>query len=288
MRWTQFGALSAALRVHSTKDARLDRRPWISGERETAAMRRMYHMRSELMPYIYSSVWQTHSTMVPLNRPMYIDYGSDERAYENEQEFLFGDILLAAPIASPGEGADKTASQKVWFPAGDVWYDYFTHERFDGGQECRIAKPLEEFPLYVRGGWVLPMQPYTPRPASTPFTTLVLRVYPSAGDADNTYTLYEDDGLSRDYERGIHATTELNYRRAGDVTTVTVRPAVGSYRGQEPRRAYRLQLPAAGEFRRVKVNGRTVKPVSDGQLGCPVIEIPSTDIRKEVKIEIFG
>ena len=288
VRWTQFGALSAALRVHSTKDARLDRRPWISGERETAAMRRMYHMRSELMPYIYSSVWQTHSTMVPLNRPMYIDYGSDERAYENEQEFLFGDILLAAPIASPGEGADKTASQKVWFPAGDVWYDYFTHERFDGGQECRIAKPLEEFPLYVRGGWVLPMQPYTPRPASTPLTTLVLRVYPSAGDADNTYTLYEDDGLSRDYERGIHATTELNYRRAGDVTTVTVRPAAGSYRGQEPRRAYRLQLPAAGEFRRVKVNGRTVKPVSDGQLGCPVVEVPSTDIRKEVKIEIFG
>lgn len=288
VRWTQFGALSAALRVHSTKDARLDRRPWISGERETAAMRRMYHMRSELMPYIYSSVWQTHSTMVSLNRPMYIDYGSDERAYENEQEFLFGDILLAAPIASPGEGADKTASQKVWFPAGDVWYDYFTHERFDGGQECRIAKPLEEFPLYVRGGWVLPMQPYTPRPASTPLTTLVLRVYPSAGDADNTYTLYEDDGLSRDYERGIHATTELNYRRAGDVTTVTVRPAAGSYRGQEPRRAYRLQLPAAGEFRRVKVNGRTVKPAFDGQLRCPVVEVPSTDIRKEVKIEIFG
>ena len=64
----EFGALSAALRVHSTKDARLDRRPWISGERETAAMRRMYHMRSELMPYIYSSVWQTHSTMVSLNR----------------------------------------------------------------------------------------------------------------------------------------------------------------------------------------------------------------------------
>ena len=101
VRWTQFGALSAALRVHSTKDARLDRRPWISGERETAAMRRMYHMRSELMPYIYSSVWQTHSTMVSLNRPMYIDYGSDERAYENEQEFLFGDILLAATIILP-------------------------------------------------------------------------------------------------------------------------------------------------------------------------------------------
>ena len=38
----------------------------------------------------------------------------------------------------------------------------------------------------------------------------------------------------------------------------------------------------------MKVNGRTVKPAFDAELGCPVIEIPSTDIRKEVKIEIFG
>ena len=239
VRWTQFGALSAALRVHSTKDARLDRRPWISGERETAAMRRMYHMRSELMPYVYSSVWQTHSTMVPLNRPMYIEYGGDERAYCNEQEF-------------------------------------------------EISKPLEEFPLYVRGGWVLPMQPYTPRPASTPLTTLVMRVYPSAGDADNTYTLYEDDGVTRDYEQGAYATTQLNYRRTGRVTTVTVRPTAGSYEGQVVKRAYRLQLPAAGKIERAKVGGRSVKPVFDEKLKCHVIEVPAADIRREVKIEIIG
>ena len=288
VRWTQFGALSAALRVHSTKDARLDRRPWISGERETAAMRRMYHMRSELMPYIYSSVWQTHSTMVPLNRPMYIEYGGDERAYCNEQEFLFGDLLLAAPVSSPGTGPDKVASQRVWFPGEDVWYDFFTHERFDGGRECEISKPLEEFPLYVRGGWVLPMQPYTPRPASTPLTTLVMRVYPSAGDADNIYTLYEDDGVTRDYERGAYATTQLNYRRAGRVTTVTVRPAEGVYEGQVVKRAYRLQLPAAGKIEKVRVAGRTVKPVFDETLKCSVVEVPATDIRREVKIEIVG
>ena len=284
----KLGALSAALRVHSTKDARLDRRPWISGERETAAMRRMYHMRSELMPYVYSSVWQTHSTMVPLNRPMYIEYGGDERAYCNEQEFLFGDLLLAAPIASPGTGPDKVASQRVWFPGEDVWYDFFTHERFDGGRECEISKPLEEFPLYVRGGWVLPMQPYTPRPASTPLTTLVMRVYPSAGDADNTYTLYEDDGVTRDYEQGAYATTQLNYRRTGRVTTVTVRPTAGSYEGQVVKRAYRLQLPAAGKIERAKVGGRSVKPVFDEKLKCHVIEVPAADIRREVKIEIIG
>ena len=99
---------------------------------------------------------------------------------------------------------------------------------------------------------MLPMQPYTPRPASTPLTTLVMRVYPSAGDADNTYTLYEDDGVTRDYEQGAYATTQLNYRRTGRVTTVTVRPTAGSYEGQVVKRAYRLQLPAASSGRLFK------------------------------------
>ena len=79
-----------------------------------------------------------------------------------------------------------------------------------------------------------------------------MRVYPSAGDADNTYTLYEDDGVTRDYEQGAYATTQLNYRRTGRVTTVTVRPTAGSYEGQVVKRAYRLQLPAAGKIERAK------------------------------------
>ena len=90
--------------------------------------------------------------MVPLNRPMYIDYGSDERAYENEQEFLFGDILLAAPIASPGEGADKTASQKVWFPSGDVWYDEVNFSKLGFRERKSIRKDIG---MIFQGGALL-------------------------------------------------------------------------------------------------------------------------------------
>ena len=94
--------------------------------------------------------------------------------------------------------------------------------------------------------------------------------------------------MTRDYEQGAYATTQLNYRRTGRVTTVTVRPTAGSYEGQVVKRAYRLQLPAAGKIERAKVGGRSVKPVFDEKLKCHVIEVPAADIRREGKIEIIG
>ncbi len=285
VRWTQFSALTAALRVHSTKDAKLDRRPWISGDKETKAMRKMYHFRSELMPYVYSSVWQVHSTMIPLNRPMYIDYGHEKESFKQPQQFTFGDILLAAPITSPGKGDEKVAAQTVWFPKGEVWYDYFNHGKVDGGQTLTIEKSLDEFPLYVRGGWILPMQPYTPRPASEPLKNLVMRVYPAAGDADNTYTLYEDDGISRDYEDGGFATTRLQYTQTGDKATVTVHPAEGGYNGQVKTRAYTLQLPALKDGVTVKVNGKKAKVGTDPKHGCKTVTVAPTSVSRKVVIE---
>lgn len=286
-RWTQFSALSAALRVHSTKDKRLDRRPWISGEMFTDAMRRMYHMRSELMPYIYSSVWQTHNTMVPLNRSMFIDYGDQPESFRQPQEFTFGDNILAAPVTQPGDGDDLTATQQVWFPAGEVWYDWFTGERHEGGHTKSIAKSIYEFPMYVRGGHILPLQPYTARPATTPLETLVMLVYPAKGDADNSFSLYEDDGLSLDYTKGKYTTTRLQYTQKGNKATVTVHPAEGGYDGQVTERAYRLLLPGIADGATVKVNGRRAKVETDPAKGMKCVNIPSTRINRPVTVE-FG
>ena len=284
-RWTQFGTLSAALRVHSTKDPKLDRRPWLADELYTNAMRRMYHLRSLLMPYIYSCVWQTHNTMLPLNRSLFIDYGTQEESFENAQEFTFGDLILAAPITTPGKGVDKRATQKVWFPKGETWYDYFTGERFEGGRTREIEKPLAEFPMYVRGGWLLPMQSYSNRPTSARLDTLVMRLYPAAHDADNSFTLYEDDGLTLDYTKGRYATTQLQYTCKNNHSIVNIHPVKGEYKKQVPQRAYRLQLFGFDKTRRLKVNGRAVKPIYDETLNCLVVNVGKQSIRQAVKIE---
>ncbi|MDF9826972.1 alpha-glucosidase (family GH31 glycosyl hydrolase) [Ereboglobus sp. PH5-5] len=282
-RWTQFGAMSAAMRIHSQYDAKLDRRPWLWGKQAEASMKKAYVLRSELMPYIYSSVWQTHRTMVPLNRAMYIDHGGSPESYKNPQQFMFGDLLLAAPITSAGEGENKIAKQKVWFPAGDAWYDFFTGERHEGGQTKTVAKDIDQFPLYVKGGWLLPLQPYRERPASAPLDTLVMRVYPGADGADNTFTLYEDDGLTRQYEDGRFATTALRYQRAGDKVTLTVTPNGGTFDGKVANRAHRVETSAAS-IKNIKANGRPVKAIRRG--GLQVIEIPAQPVDEPLVIEM--
>lgn len=283
-RWTQFGALSAALRIHSVKDPKLDRRPWLWGEMALQSMKKSYHFRSQLMPYIYSSVWQTHQTMVPLNRAMYIDYNTDERSYQNSQEFMFGDLLLAAPITNAGKGEQKIAGQKVWFPEHNIWYDYFNGKAYAGGTEIFIEKDIDEFPLFVKGGYLLPMQPYTQRPATTPLEELILRCYPGLDGCDNTYYLYEDDGVSQEYEQGKQALTKLNYKQEGKQVTITIGAAQGTYDGQVQHRSYTLELPVTEINGKIKTNCGSVITQKDPESGICRIYIKKQPIQKEVII----
>ncbi|MCL2291327.1 MAG: glycoside hydrolase family 31 protein [Bacteroidetes bacterium] len=281
-RWTQFGLLNSSLRIHSTKRPELDRRMWLYGEEATNAMRDVYHLRAQFMPYIYSSVWQCYDQMVPLNRAMYIDYPEAQESYENPQQFMFGDLILGAPITSAGEGPNKIASQKVWFPKGDTWYNFFTGQKYEGGTTTEEKCGLFTFPLYIKGGYPFPMQPYTPRMATTPLTELMVRCYPGEIGANNTYTLYEDDGFTRDYQIGKQAFTKMEYQKDAKNTTITVHPVEGSYDGQVKKRSYTFQLPEIKEPINPTVNGRKAKATRDESINGYIVEVPARSISEKV------
>lgn len=283
-RWVQFGTMSAALRIHSSRTREYDRRPWLC--RDSVAERAMhaaYRLRSEMMPYTYSSVRQTCTEMIPLTRPMYIDYPEMKEALKYGKQYMYGDLLLTAPIDKEGSGPDRTASQTVWFPAGDEWFDFFTHEKHAGGSIAEIAKPLESFPLFVKAGHVLPMQPFTERPASETPAALVLRVYPSATDCSNTYELYEDDGISMDYDTGAYATTGLSYGRNGQWHTVEIGATQGRYAGQPEKRAYLIEAGTEKPCD-ITVNGRKAGAEYDKDRNIYLVRVPESSVRKNITV----
>ena len=223
-RWVQFGAMSPALRSHSTRNAELDRRPWTYQPWACESMRRSFHLRAELMPYIYTSVWQGHSQSLPLCRPMYLEGGPTNEA----QQYQLGDHLIFAPISMPGHGPGKLGWQELWLPAGDEWVNWFTGERFNGGQHILVPCDINTFPLFVRAGAAIPMQPYTERPTSAkPDTLVLLTTAPSAGKTVKSL-LYEDDGLTNKYLQGECVVSELDGKPLPNKKIVKKSPPQGT------------------------------------------------------------
>lgn len=284
-RWCQFGALSAMLRLHSTRKNDLDRRPWTYPKWAENSIRTSFHLRSRLFPYIYSCVRQSCMESIPMIRPMYIEYPEDEKSYHNAQQYLFGDNLLVAPIASPGEGRHRLASQVVWFPKGS-WYNFFSHEKVEGEREILAPADIDEFPLYVKGGIPLPMQPYTPRMSDAPLSTLVLRCYPGEEGKTGTFILYEDDGISQKYQKGAFAETLLQYSRDGSVITIKIAPTKGSYKCQVKKRDYIIELPCTQKADSITIDGKKADSEYDRDSCMNRIKAPLTGIRKTITISV--
>jgi alpha-glucosidase (family GH31 glycosyl hydrolase) len=273
-RWCQFGAFSAVLRSHSAHDAALDRRPWTYPAWAEASMKVAFQLRARFFPYVYSSVWQSSSTSVPLLRPMYLDDAAREDAYRQPQEYAFGDTLLVAPIVEAGAGPARLGRQVVWFPAG-TYYNYFTGERFDGPGEHLVAATIDELPLFVKAGVPLPTRPFTRRMATTPVTTLEVRCYPGAEGQKSSFDLHEDDGLTA---AGPYATTRLGCERHGNDVAVTIAATSGTYAGQPGERAYTIEIPATARASAATVDGAAATAVYSAAEAVNRVTVPARSI----------
>lgn len=219
-RWVQFGAVSPAMRLHMCGVEGFDRRPWTWDERFCSVMREAFHLRSTLMPYVYSAAKASSDLSVPLLRATYYDYPEDEESYLHPGQYYFGEGILTCPVCSP-VGEDGYADSEVYVPEG-IWYDHFTKERYGAGLH-KVRNTLSTFPLFVKAGYPLVTRPYTSRMTTDALDEMTVTVY--AGES-GTCVLYEDDGVS-DPDSGVCRVTSLLYDDAS--RTVTLTPVTSSY-----------------------------------------------------------
>ncbi len=284
-RWTQFGLTNTSLRIHSVYDANLDRRPWLWGETAEKSMRIIYHMRSQMMPYIYSTVWQAHKETLPILRGMYLEFPNDDEAYKQEGQYFWGDVFLAAPITEPGIGEYKIVEKSIWLPEG-VWYDFFDNTKYKGNKTVTVSSNIYEFPLFAKGGMPIPMQPYTERMSSTKLNELIIRCFPGVDGQTSSFDLYEDDGMSLDYEKDEKALTTLSYTREKNKHSITVHPTQGTYDGQVKKRSYTIELAASKKASFATIDGKKVKSRYDDEKRVNAIDIPPKNIKSQTTIVI--
>ncbi len=205
VRWFEFGAFTPTMRTHGTREAN---EVWSYGPQAEPILEKFLRLRYSMLPYLYSLGRLTHQTGAPIMRALWMDFPQDEHVLSGDaavSEYIFGPALLVAPVLEQGRTA-----REVYLPAGTDWYNYWTDEKLPGGRTITVEAPIDQIPLFVRAGSILPIG----EPIESTHEKQALaqvKVYPGA-DAD--FALYSDDGTTYAYEQGASQTTTLHWNNS--------------------------------------------------------------------------
>ena len=235
-RWLQYGVFSPIFKTHCTKSAVLERRFW-AFDTHYPYMRDALLLRYALSPYIYDMAREAYDTGVSLCRPMYYEYPEAEEAYTYDQQYFFGDNILAATVCEPVDPATGTASRMVWFPARSQWYDMAHHELVKGGAVRTLQYSIDQNCWFVKAGSILPLAEEGLR--NLQGQSNILRLFFAPGEGSGSYVHYEDDGVSQAYP-DQYATTRISRTGSGSGCTVTVEARQGAYKGMPADRSLTL------------------------------------------------
>ncbi|RJP63197.1 MAG: glycoside hydrolase family 31 protein [Ignavibacteriales bacterium] len=183
IRWAQFGLFCSHSRMHGDSP----REPMYFGEVALAYVRKYIILRYQLFPYIYSAAIEAGLTGMPVLRALPLIFPDDPNTYNKDLEFMFGPHFLVAPIYN------KTNTRTVYFPKGK-WIDFHNGEVVNGIANKNITMPLEDMPVYVREGAIIPMMELRKRIPEKFIDKLIITVYPSD---DSNYTQYEDNLITK-------------------------------------------------------------------------------------------
>ena len=221
-KWIELSAFQPIDRDHSAKGTRMHE-VWVDGPEQENIRRRYINERYRLMPYLYTVAEETSHDGLPINRPIFLEFphatddGSPYDLTTGGSEFLFGSRILVAPNPSP----EEVAPYPVHLPPG-TWYDYWTGAQVARGalagtldleqrdkviaqKPLMVTPTLDQLPVYVRGGSILPIAPLVQSTTEVPNGPLTLRVFPPNSGEACAGEVYTDDGHTFDFRNGAFA-----------------------------------------------------------------------------------
>ncbi|WP_428312892.1 TIM-barrel domain-containing protein [Hydrocarboniphaga sp.] len=235
-RWWQFGAFSPLFRSHGEGVKREINEISPEGSPMRANMVWFLQLRYRLMPYIYSAAADSHYESAPIMRGLALDFPNDAKGKDVKDAYMFGKSILVAPVYRY-----QATSRSVYFPAGADWYNAYTGEKVQGGNSQTVAAPLDQIPLFVKAGAILPTGPVTQYVDQKPDAPLTLYVYTGA---NGRYGLYEDDGVSNGYQKGNFTRIAFAYNDKTGELSIGAR--TGRYDGMVSKRSFRVRFIKPG------------------------------------------
>jgi alpha-D-xyloside xylohydrolase len=280
VRWMQYGLFCPVFRSHGADAPREIWQFGKKGEPVYDAIEKTIRLRYRLIPYLYSTAWQVTSNNESYLRPLFSDFANDKRTWDMTDEFMFGRSILATPIveaqytdeaiikedamtgwdrkkgnengAKPQTDVDWTATDSAtkYLPAGASWYDFWTGKQLKGGRNVVLTTTLQQVPMFVKAGTILPLAPEMEFVGEKSWQQLEIRLFPGA---DASFTLYEDEGDNYNYEKGVYSTITFHWDNAR--RTLTIDGRQGSFPGMLNQRQFTITMPDGTMVKTVDYDG---------------------------------
>ncbi|WP_028102719.1 TIM-barrel domain-containing protein [Pseudoduganella violaceinigra] len=299
----QWKAFTPVLMGMSGWAANERKHPWWFDEPYRSINRRYLKLKLQLTPYMYTLAREAEQTGAPLVRGLMWDYPSDPAAFSEayKNQFMLGRDMLVAPVYR-SQAVSQGWRKSIHLPQG-TWFEYWDGRQASAGAAGRdidLQVSLDKLPVFVRAGAILPMYPEVLYDGEKPKDVLTLDLYPHG---ESSFTLYEDDGNTRQYQKGAFSLQVLGMRQAGGDVSVDIAPVEGSYAGQEPGRAYALRLLTrqrpdavqAGHALPVHADRASYAAAAEGwffdpgeRTGTLYVKTAKQDIRQPLRIVVQG
>lgn len=231
VRWNQFGAFVPLFRSHGQPPYR---ELWnIAPDTHPAYKSMLYYtqLRYRLMPYIYTMAGMCHFNDFTIMRPLMMDYESDTKVLNISNQYMFGRSLMICPVTTY-----KARTREVYFPKNEGWYNLYNGTFTAGGEKQTVDAPYNRMPIYVPAGSILPVGQLIQN-TTKPQTDLTVFVY--AGK-NGTFTLYEDENVNYNYEKGIFSTIKFSFNNKNK--TISIGERKGNFAGMVKERNFHFIL----------------------------------------------
>ena len=286
IRSVEFGVFSPILRFNTESGTYYKREPWRWDVVTSNIVSYYLRLRNQLIPYIYTEMYYYHKKGIPLIKPFYYEYPFvyDDPVYRNQ--YFFGSSMLISPIVKKNDALINRTIQRFFIPDG-IWYDFKTGKKFIGNKKYVSFYKIEDYPVFVKAGGIIPIAGIRDLMSTNPPKELEIHVFPGN---NNSYNLYEDDGLTNSYLKGNYSITNIEYNYLTNNYTLIIRNIEGKNDLLFHKRDYKIRFRNTKMAENVKVysNDQEIPFVSYLMDTDFIVEIKDVDTATQLTINCKG
>ncbi len=292
VRYLQLGTFSPILRFHGARGPYYKKEPWLWDAQTENIAADYLRLRHRLIPYLYTEAYNYTRAGIPLIQPFYYNYMwvYDDELYKNQ--YYFGSQLLVCPILDKKDKVMNRTVHRFFIPDGS-WYDFITGKKFPGNKKYVSFFKEEDYPVFAHAGSIIPLSNKSDYNNTGLPTDLEIQIFPGVS---NTYTLYEDDGVTSLYKDGYFLKTSIDYNYLRNNYTVIVRSIEGKSGIVPERRNYKLVFrntklttDVTGYFNNDRINVKSYVDATDFIVEikeCPTVGQLTINCRgKDIEID---